>query len=241
MQARRLEVWQGCQAVGIERCVRTNPDGIVGIGATGGAFVTQGDFADASAFAKAAIDRERAFSVGFDGFVDGADDETCRDRTDLFTAWGKSVANEHDVGANFEGDEVIGRIETSRGVVVPVVVVFVGIVLILRETCLCWVQVERRFADDREDRAAALPLPKQRGDAERTDGNDVHEADDSSRGDGGGIWGCQETTQSVLRRAGGGSTIGLSGRRLRRGGVFFFRLFGGEFSPLRLINHPGRP
>ena len=54
------------------------------------------------------------------------------------------------------------------------VVVFVGIVLILGEASLHGVQIERCFADDGENRAAALSLPKQRSDSERTDRNDVH-------------------------------------------------------------------
>ena len=59
--------------------VKTNSDGVVGVGSTGCAFITQGNFGDASAFAKGSIEGKRAFAVGFDSLVDGADDESSRD------------------------------------------------------------------------------------------------------------------------------------------------------------------
>ena len=160
--------------MGIGWYVQTNADGIIGIGSTGCAFITEGHFGDASAFAKASIEGEGAFTEGFDSFVDGADDESCWYGAELFAAWGESVSDEQNVGADFEWNEVIGRIEASRRVVVPVVVVFVGVVLILGEASLHGVQIERRFADDCENRATSLTLPKQRSDSERTDRNDVH-------------------------------------------------------------------
>jgi hypothetical protein len=169
-----LEIRQGREAVGVVGCVGTNAHGIVRIGASCGAFIAQRHLGHSRALAKAAIERKSAFPVCFEGFVDRADDEAGRDRARWFASRCKGVSDEHDVGAHFEWNEVIRRIKASRGIVVPVVVVFVGVVLVLGQASLNGDEIERRFANDREYRAPSLSLPKQRRDSERADRNDVH-------------------------------------------------------------------
>ncbi len=113
--------------------------------------------------------------MDLDQLVDGADEEARDNGVRGLAAGRERVADEDNIGAGLVGNEVARRVEATRGVIVPVVVLVVGVFLLRGELGDAGDEPVRGFADNGERELPDLRLPDQRRGTERGVGDDLHE------------------------------------------------------------------